>query len=206
MILSESGGRSPRARGSPGAGGLPGSERGSIPAGTGKPAVVSRLVPSVRVDPRGHGEAAALAAGNYRAEGRSPRARGSRLLLGSQKEIQGSIPAGTGKPPEGSTARPRGGVDPRGHGEAVQTERRFRPPGGRSPRARGSPFRELRAMLRRGSIPAGTGKPTLHVLRLRVAQVDPRGHGEATGRSLSSTPARGRSPRARGSRPDRVGA
>ena len=74
-------GRSPRARGSPL---LRISHRpweGSIPACAGKPSDGGDKLPGLQVDPRVRGEASARLCPTRNREGRSPRARGSLLML-----------------------------------------------------------------------------------------------------------------------------
>ena len=72
---------------------------GSIPAGTGKPTRSRLLRLVVQVDPRGHGEAVGWRGARDAEAGRSPRARGSPQRVGHKHRPEGSIPAGTGKPP-----------------------------------------------------------------------------------------------------------
>ena len=91
------------------------------------------------------------------------------------------------------------GVDPRGHGEAVERNRRTKPSKGRSPRARGSRRIGDAGHEDEGSIPAGTGKPALRHAAYELEGVDPRGHGEAAAGWTDSSSDPGRSPRARGS-------
>ena len=172
-------GRSPRARGSPDAGGKEGERAGSIPAGTGKPRHQGIHVRHEGVDPRGHGEARSSPFIIRPKKGRSPRARGSQEAGWWVRSDIGSIPAGTGKP---RGDRPRSGtwrVDPRGHGEASNPRALSMSAEGRSPRARGSPSGMAIRYRRCGSIPAGTGKPHREPAGVGVEGVDPRGHGEA---------------------------
>ena len=193
-------GRSPRARGSLHAGDLQGSRMGSIPAGTGKPESLRLSPSSIRVDPRGHGEAVHMSSSVVTPNGRSPRARGSRASSGRGAASGGSIPAGTGKPRSRRRRQAWSGVDPRGHGEALQRQWAAEIIKGRSPRARGSQAPTSFIAWDIGSIPAGTGKPRSSRPPSTPYWVDPRGHGEAGQWSPISDTSRGRSPRARGSR------
>ena len=97
-IVSDSEGRSPRMRGSqywmPSA---PGS-MGSIPAHAGKPRARSRTRDRRRVDPRACGEAGKDYFQVDVFEGRSPRMRGSPIILQIVGRAWGSIPAHAGKP------------------------------------------------------------------------------------------------------------
>ena len=194
------GGRSPRARGSPDCHDLQRTGHGSIPAGTGKPSSPVSAIAVERVDPRGHGEALEVLRHGPSVRGRSPRARGSQPLNPYVREDLGSIPAGTGKPPDRSRPAALGRVDPRGHGEAASCRRGHRHRKGRSPRARGSLGLFPGGATAPGSIPAGTGKPLSHPDLCSLFRVDPRGHGEANGPNGEPPAWMGRSPRARGSR------
>ena len=91
-------GRSPRMRGSPDGLGVAGAAAGSIPADAGEPAAWTRHSTRSRVDPRGCGGAPVAAAACRAVEGRSPRMRGSRCGVSSQRRQGGSIPADAGEP------------------------------------------------------------------------------------------------------------
>ena len=70
---------------------------------------------------------------------------------------------------------------------------------GLSPRARGSLARALPPTVGSGSIPAGAGKPPLHLTHRYRRRVYPRGRGEAPAPQTFRYPPKGLSPRARGS-------
>ncbi len=145
------------------------------------------------------GEAAVLADPPPPETGRSPRARGSRSSgICSPAKVR-SIPACAGKPQEHEHRSGDAGVDPRVRGEAYHPAHAAQAPGGRSPRARGSPrpVKEQRANI--GSIPACAGKPYRPALQRSDFRVDPRVRGEATNPCAEPYPLPGRSPRARGS-------
>ncbi len=193
-------GRSPRVRGSPDDIFPHQSATGSIPAGAGKPSTTRRRSGLIGVDPRGCGEAEALLEDCEDDEGRSPRVRGSRVQPTALRVVLGSIPAGAGKP-SGNTACPcPGRVDPRGCGEARKEDPETFARMGRSPRVRGSHGHLPRQSPRRGSIPAGAGKPRRYIPPPVGNGVDPRGCGEAIYDEETVGADRGRSPRVRGSR------
>ncbi|KXS38168.1 MAG: hypothetical protein AWU55_1646 [Halomonadaceae bacterium T82-2] len=192
-------GRSPRVRGSlqpripihwP---------HGSIPAGAGKPAYGGRGSGKTRVDPRGCGEAKSDAFALWVVQGRSPRVRGSLDDVLQALVLDGSIPAGAGKPTSPHSARSAIRVDPRGCGEAAAIDWNSQPVQGRSPRVRGSHQQEARPVPRVGSIPAGAGKPCGCTSACGNTWVDPRGCGEARRPGDDLAGGAGRSPRVRGS-------
>ncbi len=194
-------GRSPRARGSPSDGFADRRLAGSIPACAGKPKTTSTLPRLTMVDPRVRGEAFLSGLKLRGREGRSPRARGSLRKRQNPTGQKGSIPACAGKPPRSHPRSTAPEVDPRVRGEARVCANGAGHHQGRSPRARGSPRDVARVHEGPRSIPACAGKPAgMHHRRCSL-RVDPRVRGEA---AISRCPAgapRGRSPRARGSRP-----
>ena len=70
----------------------------SIPACTGKPAVVPRTTPGGRVYPRMYGETLSAASPIHTTVGLSPHVRGNRVGAAAGVGAAGSIPACTGKP------------------------------------------------------------------------------------------------------------
>ena len=197
--LSESLGLSPPTRGSPmhqiGSVGIP----GSIPAHTGKPALLDLDDEIARVYPRPHGEAVRDDACGTLVFGLSPPTRGSREERDRLVQCERSIPAHTGKPRPSRWQMSPGAVYPRPHGEASTGRAAIRRPRGLSPPTRGSPGREDGAVERQGSIPAHTGKPGTSSCRAAASRVYPRPHGEARPRCLHALAARGLSPPTRGS-------
>ena len=192
-------GPSPRARGSLRIPATRGSTPGSIPAGAGKPSYERDSGRYTRVHPRGRGEADTSAKRRAVIRGPSPRARGSRVPAAGVPAAGGSIPAGAGKPARYRMLRDQRRVHPRGRGEAVVFDDDRQVIRGPSPRARGSRAPPRCARSRRGSIPAGAGKPSPSTLRATLTRVHPRGRGEATRRRHRGATLRGPSPRARGS-------
>src|SRR6266511_2391847 len=152
-------GRSPRARGSRGAGAAVSVDRGPIPASAGKP---RRPRPPGRwrgADPRERGEAQREPGLRPSIQGRSPRARGSLAIRALRPALIRPIPASAGKPraPCACTRAPR--ADPRERGEAWFLLNVQIAEGGRSPRARGSRRNLAPAPDDLGPIPAIAGKP-----------------------------------------------
>ena len=152
-------GRSPRVRGSRSVMKAFISAPGSIPAGAGEPRPRRCSRCERRVDPRGCGGAVASKASPSSKLGRSPRVRGSHLLVLGEVLHVGSIPAGAGEPQGSARVAVAGRVDPRGCGGARQYRRRGDQCRGRSPRVRGSLTRRGGGQIGRGSIPAGAGEP-----------------------------------------------
>ncbi len=192
-------GLSPRARGSRTASVACRARLGSIPAGAGKPSCALGVHRLARVYPRGRGEAEVLGDHQEHSTGLSPRARGSRYRHRAHCAGEGSIPAGAGKPATRLGRHLYQRVYPRGRGEAEIPDPDEDAAEGLSPRARGSQLRGARALVGRGSIPAGAGKPTTRSACSRGPRVYPRGRGEATCASMTQRPIPGLSPRARGS-------
>ena len=192
-------GRSPRVRGSRLGRAQVRAPSGSIPACAGEPNR-SRPAHVVKgVDPRVCGGAVQHDQTVLSGSGRSPRVRGS--LRSGSRDLRGtgSIPACAGEPPTSARCCGRIGVDPRVCGGAVAaaTWRLLR--GGRSPRVRGSQVGHSGLHVRIGSIPACAGEPGQGAPRGRPSGVDPRVCGGASIPTMKDTPAKGRSPRVRGS-------
>ena len=194
------GGPSPQARGSQmGDGGVDRLE-GSIPAGAGKPSACRAPCSRRRVHPRRRGEApSAPTWGGYDA-GPSPQARGSRLTDPKVVVLAGSIPAGAGKPLDGLARPVEAAVHPRRRGEAGEAEAEVWRVEGPSPQARGSRRGRGRGVARRGSIPAGAGKPRAPLRAIAHLTVHPRRRGEAVDSTRVGRDGVGPSPQARGSR------
>ena len=151
------------------------------------------------VHPRVCGEASAPAVHLLRAQGPSPRVRGSLAFLPQDILPARSIPACAGKPT--CIGRPSGKspVHPRVCGEAPEPGRRLDGRGGPSPRVRGSRDGPGGRHRWPGSIPACAGKPPDPSRRSRRRRVHPRVCGEAGFKGTVSIAAGGPSPRVRGS-------
>ena len=105
------------------------------------------------------GEAVYEVASATRAQGPSPRVRGSPVSGVALRAMLGSIPACAGKPGFGCGAARDAGVHPRVCGEAAATGDIVDADEGPSPRVRGSPDRRHGSEASVGSIPACAGKP-----------------------------------------------
>ncbi len=197
-------GRSPRARGSPQRPAEYLASGGPIPASAGKPDERNHAVLRGRADPRERGEAAQRAGLGVGPWGRSPRARGSRLAVRGGGLGLGPIPASAGKPWRTFSGAIRSRADPRERGEARGPMVRTVGHRGRSPRARGSPSSTSSRSPSLGPIPASAGKPATSASPSRRRRADPRERGEARIEIERLKLSGGRSPRARGSLPERA--
>ena len=193
-------GLSPRVRGSRLIPRLARDERGPIPAGAGKPPPARSANRLGRVYPRGCGEAWIITCRILTFSGLSPRVQGSLDQRVGVPKIDGSIPAGAGKPKAGPLRVEGGWVYPRGCGEAACRPCRCEGARGLSPRVRGSQGPLARLHPPEGSIPAGAGKPVAGQASREAGQVYPRGCGEAFAFGAEPVPFEGLSPRVRGSR------
>ncbi len=194
-----SAGRSPRMRGSLDRRSERVSPDGSIPAHAGQPegqTIGSRLS---RVDPRACGAALATAHAASSLRGRSPRMRGSPGRIDPAFRESGSIPAHAGQPPASPSPTGCAGVDPRACGAATRGAVREVYVPGRSPRMRGSRWRDQRGSPRCGSIPAHAGQPGALASARPRCWVDPRACGAAGSEMMTANATAGRSPRMRGS-------
>ena len=193
-------GPSPRVRGSRPPERATRIRDGSIPACAGKPDVDQRYSAIPRVHPRVCGEASPGSRARMGIGGPSPRVRGSLLVASASGGFSGSIPACAGKPP-GNPAGPfPGGVHPRVCGEALAAGWLDGTDRGPSPRVRGSRTGSGHGGSRTWSIPACAGKPFRHGVGQPAIRVHPRVCGEAVVIAHDLPPARGPSPRVRGSR------
>ena len=177
--------------------------RSSIPACAGKPRSTPTAAASARVHPRVPrvcGEAAITGNWPPTRRGPSPRVRGSHAhrLMGAYGA--GSIPACAGKPLIADSYLCPFEVHPRVCGEAYRIRQDGSLGEGPSPRVRGSPAVPRHRSAHPGSIPACAGKPRVDLRSGRMPTVHPRVCGEAASLPSPSRPARGPSPRVRGSR------
>ena len=133
------------------------------------------------------------------AAGLSPQVRGSPIAALERVVLQGSIPAGAGKPGTVSPASKSVGVYPRRCGEASITQI-VNPPSGVYPRRCGEAARNSPSnVLAQGSIPAGAGKPRPGRRNGAGLRVYPRRCGEAALMEGIITTEQGLSPQVRGS-------
>ena len=151
-----------------------------------------------RVYPRGCGETLESVRVAALRRGLSPRVRGNPARRRSRPDSCRSIPAGAGKPPGSARLAAVRRVYPRGCGETGVTRSLTAPPPGLSPRVRGNHRIDGRLLRRRGSIPAGAGKPRRTSSGSCPARVYPRGCGETPWPVDWNDLERGLSPRVRG--------
>ena len=179
-------GRSPRARGKRDAGGTAARPAGSIPASAGEAGYFKFFRDLAGVDPRERGGSRRC---NFRlsaSAGRSPRARGKRVLVGRRVDRWGSIPASAGEALRSNTTCKSSRVDPRERGGS-QTE-----PGagaasrGRSPRARGKRESCRSVWTLKRSIPASAGEASTAWTPEPCARVDPRERGGSCTRAMAA--------------------
>ncbi len=194
-------GPSPRARGSRPRPGLPRRPGRSIPACAGLTRGARALPVRRPVHPRVRGAHASSTAVIESRAGPSPRARGSRARGRGAARSRRSIPACAGLTAESGRAAAGDAVHPRVRGAHIVLACWVLVEVGPSPRARGSPFSAPSVMLTPRSIPACAGLTCSSVCAPRSPPVHPRVRGAHDAARPGPNPARGPSPRARGSRP-----
>ena len=201
---TERAGLSPRARGSPGESALAGRPRGPIPACAGEPGMVQLLYPVKRAYPRVRGGASLNRRAAVQAGGLSPRARGSQNLRLPSVCRGGPIPACAGEPRSQTHQRKCNGAYPRVRGGAPHGAILWCSHGGLSPRARGSRVFDIELFWPQGPIPACAGEPGLLSGLEHSSRAYPRVRGGAAAASDRARAQSGLSPRARGSRFQRL--
>ena len=147
-----------------------------------------------------YGETAAPPSASNRRGGLSPHVRGNHRMGHRRWQLDGSIPACTGKPGGCSAGGAIARVYPRMYGEAPGVPLPCQLVGGLSPHVRGNHHPADAGLRRAGSIPACTGKPRLYPCLHAVLRVYPRMYGETSpARNRASRPG-GLSPHVRGNR------
>ena len=154
-----------------------------------------------RDDPRVGGGAALPAPRRVPTRGRSPRGRGSQRRGRAGLQRRGTIPAWAGEPTARISVACLMRDDPRVGGGADVLDTELPPLTGRSPRGRGSPWRNGSRRALTGTIPAWAGEPPWPAPRPAESGDDPRVGGGARMPSFQPMASRGRSPRGRGSPP-----
>ena len=134
---------------------------GPIPACTGEPSYVRRLIGAPGAYPRMHGGTGALAAGVTAEQGLSPHARGNHGLARAKAGAIGPIPACTGEPLCFARQRPARWAYPRMHGGTASRISLRIHHQGLSPHARGNLEVMVNRHVQPGPIPACTGEPLL---------------------------------------------
>ena len=130
--------------------------------------------------------------------GSSPRVRGKRTRRRSLPGRNGLIPACAGKTPSILRSMGQRGAHPRVCGENLVTAVVKISRVGSSPRVRGKPLGYLRAVIRRGLIPACAGKTTSEDVHYTVNGAHPRVCGENLSSDRNGLDLGGSSPRVRG--------
>ena len=198
-------GLSPHTRGNHGDGRRRARPRGSIPAHTGEPAVRSGGAGLTRVYPRTHGGTAGQQRVRAALRGLSPHTRGNRRADFGRLLRGGSIPAHTGEPGGGMTAREADRVYPRTHGGTSKARARIRTVPGLSPHTRGNRSVLPERPVFPGSIPAHTGEPKGVIASTAAMAVYPRTHGGTGVDAPQDHSIQGLSPHTRGNpRPERL--
>ena len=201
MLRPATSGPSPRVRGIQCATFRDDDTARSIPAGAGNPHSATPPARASRVHPRGCGESLGRHPTRRRIAGPSPRVRGIQARDPGLCDHNGSIPAGAGNPPTGSSTRPGRWVHPRGCGESMRRARLRFSGWGPSPRVRGIRRPPPAARRRLGSIPAGAGNPGMRSTARIGSRVHPRGCGESILTMCVEHAETGPSPRVRGIHP-----
>ncbi len=169
-----------------------------IPAGAGNATWSSDRSRPAAVHPRGCGERAGGAGLEGRADGSSPRVRGTHARAGLDARAGRFIPAGAGNAVRNSASPAAPAVHPRGCGERLFRASFIRPATGSSPRVRGTQRRDTLRAARRRFIPAGAGNAARIARGARITTVHPRGCGERAGGVVLMVAYSGSSPRVRG--------
>ena len=159
-----------------------------------------RSASGMGVYPRVYGGTCTAESWTARPPGLSPRVRGNRRRVESGAGRVRSIPACTGEPRRGIRRPSRRKVYPRVYGGTQGDGYTPINESGLSPRVRGNRWRDLRALMPSGSIPACTGEPAHGSPPRNPSGVYPRVYGGTTGRSGNYTITGGLSPRVRGNR------
>ena len=150
------------------------------------------------VHPRGcgeHHESRGTAEGRT---GSSPRVRGTSLHIGIHLGATRFIPAGAGNMPAPATRATMPTVHPRGCGEHSTPSSAPGPPGGSSPRVRGTFGQGRHLGIAQRFIPAGAGNIACRCTAFLDCTVHPRGCGEHISSWCPDLSAAGSSPRVRG--------
>ena len=175
--------------------------KGSIPACTGKPDTAVPPASPAAVYPRMYGETTNRVLPFRYGDGLSPHVRGNPTALRAAHPQAGSIPACTGKPDANQQIPDGGRVYPRMYGETTEEPGDGGDVGGLSPHVRGNRRSEGLRDLRRGSIPACTGKPSRNPSCRTPLRVYPRMYGETRWRRANKAVRHGLSPHVRGNPP-----
>ncbi len=193
-------GLSPRVRGNPRRARYLPQRGGSIPACTGEPRFVERMVMLLGVYPRVYGGTAWPASRGKPDAGLSPRVRGNHRTSYQLHISLRSIPACTGEPPVCPPTVLGKRVYPRVYGGTFERWSQRAQDFGLSPRVRGNRSLSPEFKFLCGSIPACTGEPERPRGRRGRCGVYPRVYGGTAMANMVDLFPQGLSPRVRGNR------
>ena len=191
-------GPSPRVRGNPARRCAARTRAGTIPAGAGEPMRSNRRALDIGDHPRGCGGTGLLLFLQPLDPGPSPRVRGNPGNLHGRGKVDGTIPAGAGEPPNGTSRRAHSRDHPRGCGGTLARRKPFIQAQGPSPRVRGNRRAFEDAKIFKGTIPAGAGEPLSRWARPAFPRDHPRGCGGTGREEVLKLDPQGPSPRVRG--------
>ena len=169
-----------------------------IPAHAGNSTHRAGLNRSEAVHPRARGEQGDSMLQEMLAIGSSPRTRGTGPTLPGCYVGRRFIPAHAGNRLTSPINPGPTPVHPRARGEQGEDSARSRPKAGSSPRTRGTVLESLIGDLALRFIPAHAGNRVDPARFARTRSVHPRARGEQYSSSVITVPARGSSPRTRG--------
>ncbi len=169
-----------------------------IPAGAGnRPPEAARFM-AATAHPRGCGEQELPSSPAISANGSSPRVRGTAGGAKYWRYQNRFIPAGAGNRPRTAPSGSNNPVHPRGCGEQTLFDSASSPPGGSSPRVRGTVIESQLHNPTGRFIPAGAGNRRWRPGCRAARSVHPRGCGEQWRKEKPRAGRGGSSPRVRG--------
>ncbi len=169
-----------------------------IPARAGNTTGSGGISTTSAVHPRACGEHAAPRAAGGRADGSSPRVRGTHLVEAERHGPERFIPARAGNTASPGRRGWRRAVHPRACGEHGLIDGHHRGHRGSSPRVRGTLLTTTFRLLRERFIPARAGNTCPSVRPMPTTPVHPRACGEHATTARASSTRTGSSPRVRG--------
>ena len=197
-------GPSPRGRGNRPPLLRTGRPGGTIPAWAGEPSPSSRPAPPGGDHPRVGGGTAAARSCCSLATGPSPRGRGNRNIPWADAQDLRTIPAWAGEPGRPSRRSSLPSDHPRVGGGTWKCPCVKSVEAGPSPRGRGNPLGRGRIRVRRWTIPAWAGEPTVIAGSTAFIGDHPRVGGGTFFFAAASIWQRGPSPRGRGNHRERL--
>ena len=191
-------GLSPPTRGNPDAVSCKTIGDRSIPAHAGEPSRGELRLRFLSVYPRPRGGTAIVRLLSDCRPGLSPPTRGNPVVTPPGASARGSIPAHAGEPPSTGRRSKMTEVYPRPRGGTAERAPYMKAGAGLSPPTRGNRAHLELIVLRRRSIPAHAGEPTLESAGAPTEEVYPRPRGGTRARALVRTSGDGLSPPTRG--------